>query len=63
MRIDLPFCTLKTCRHYSDSNCSDKTKYDCCEFIEQQHKIDALIAGQETLMKYIEKLSKGSVNT
>lgn len=32
MLIELPRCSLQTCRYYFDGNCSDKNKYDKCEF-------------------------------
>ena len=32
MRIDLPQCSLKTCRYNFDHNCKNKTEYDRCEF-------------------------------
>lgn len=32
MRIDLPFCNLKTCRYCSDGNCRDKNRYDGCDY-------------------------------
>ena len=32
MRIDRPTCGLKTCRHYFDGNCLDKTAYNKCDY-------------------------------
>lgn len=32
MRIDLPTCNLKTCRHCFDGNCTDRNAYDRCEY-------------------------------
>ncbi len=32
MRIDLPLCNLKTCRYSFDGNCTDKIKYEQCEY-------------------------------
>ena len=32
MRIDLPLCNLKTCRYCFDGNCTDKIKYEQCEY-------------------------------
>lgn len=32
MRIDLPLCNLKTCRYSFDGNCTDKIKYEECEY-------------------------------
>lgn len=32
MRIDLPFCNLKTCRYCFDGNCRDKNRYDGCDY-------------------------------
>ena len=32
MRIDLPTCNLKTCRHWFDGNCTDRNAYNRCEY-------------------------------
>lgn len=32
MRIDLPQCNLKTCRHCFDGNCIDTDKYEQCSY-------------------------------
>ena len=32
MRIDLPLCNLKTCRYCFDGNCTDKIKYEQCNY-------------------------------
>lgn len=32
MRIDLPQCDLKTCRCCFDGNCTDKTRYEKCDY-------------------------------
>ena len=32
MRIDLPTCNLKTCRHCFDGNCTDRKARDRCEY-------------------------------
>lgn len=32
MRIDLPQCNLKPCRHQFDGNCTCKTEYARCEY-------------------------------
>lgn len=32
MRIDLPQCNLKTCRYCFDGNCTNKVKYEICEY-------------------------------
>ena len=30
MRIDLPFCSFKNCRHHSDGNCTKPNEYEKC---------------------------------
>lgn len=32
MRIDLPLCGLTSCRYCFDCNCTQKVKYDCCDY-------------------------------
>lgn len=32
MRIDLPFCNLKTCKYCADGNCTDKNRYNGCDY-------------------------------
>lgn len=32
MRIDLPFCNLKTCRYCFDGNCTEKNRYNGCDY-------------------------------
>lgn len=32
MKTDLPLCDRKICRYNSDGNCSDKSRYDSCEY-------------------------------
>ena len=32
MRIDLPTCGFKSCRYCFDGNCTNKVKYNKCEY-------------------------------
>lgn len=32
MRIDLPCCGFKNCRYQFDGNCTNKNKYEKCEY-------------------------------
>lgn len=34
MRIDLPCCSLKSCRYCFDGNCTSKIEFERCEFME-----------------------------
>lgn len=34
MRIDLPCCPFKNCKHCFDGNCKSKIEYERCEFMQ-----------------------------
>ena len=57
MRIDLPLCSFKDCRHNFDGNCKDKGRKEKCEFdvykkaVEEQPKIGGWIPCSEQLPK------------
>ena len=51
MRIDLPSCSLKTCKYYFDGNCTDKNKYDVCEYTE-------MVKAKSELEKFIDELNQ-----
>lgn len=39
MRIDLPGCSLDTCRYCFDGNCTDKIRYERCLFVEALNEL------------------------
>lgn len=55
MRIDLPLCSFKDCRHNFDGNCRSKERKEKCEFdfykkaVEEQPKIGGWIPCSERL--------------
>ena len=55
MRIDLPLCSFKDCRHNFDGNCRSKERKEKCEFdvykkaVENQPKIGVWIPCSERL--------------
>ena len=55
MRIDLPLCSFKDCRHNFDGNCRSKERKEKCEFdvykkaVENQPKIGGWIPCSERL--------------
>lgn len=34
MRVDLPTCDLKKCRHYPDYNCTNEYAHENCEYMK-----------------------------
>lgn len=32
MRIDMPCCSIKTCKYWSDGNCTSVGKYTQCDY-------------------------------
>ena len=57
MRIDLPLCSFKDCRHNFDGNCRSEERKEKCEFdvykkaFEEQPKIGGWIPCSERLPK------------
>lgn len=55
MRIDLPLCSFKDCRHNFDGNCRSEERKEKCEFdfykkaVEEQPKIGGWIPMEEKL--------------
>lgn len=47
MRIDLPQCNFKTCLYSFDGNCTNKNRYETCEYqlnMEEIERLNAYIA-------------------
>lgn len=39
MRVDLPTCDLKKCRHYSDYNCTNEYAHENCEYMKLRKQV------------------------
>ena len=53
MRIDLPQCNLKTCRHYFDGNCMDRNKHEICKYSLLKNQIQEISNAVEIKMTYM----------
>ena len=62
MRIDLPFCNLKTCRYCFDGNCIEKNRYDTCEYAILKDAQPAIEAVPVVHGKWILEANKENVN-
>lgn len=66
MRIDLPCCGFKNCRHNFDGNCMSPSKQEKCEYWYLMHKelpsvepdINAIKIAQEEAWKFANNISK-----
>lgn len=49
MRIDLPTCGFKNCRHCFDGNCRSKLEYARCEYqaLKAEKEVELVIASSE----------------
>ena len=50
MRIDLPQCNLKTCLYSFDGNCTNKNRYEACEYQLDKVEIERLTNYNTNLM-------------
>lgn len=56
MRIDLPGCGFRYCRHNCDSNCTKKELYETCEY--QWLKQKEIEDGRPQWLKYVREPEK-----
>lgn len=47
MRIDLPGCGFKSCRHQFDGNCTKQAEYQRCEYIFAVQTIELIMGAQK----------------
>lgn len=47
MRIDLPRCGFKPCRHQFDGNCTYPDEYKRCQYIRAVETIEAIMGTQK----------------
>ena len=40
MRLDLPMCDMKDCRHYLDGNCSIKNRFLTCNYTMKRFQLE-----------------------
>ena len=49
MRIDLPQCNLKTCLYSFDGNCTNKNRYETCEYQLNKIQLEELVIEKRIL--------------